>query len=157
MVAPPVEKKPDPAVVWSELLGKASAHLQADELDETEQLIDELANVYEDPNSSSEQQQSELDDLKKQLVKRRNALKAQQREENLAEAKELMNLGKYTEATEKLNKVTAYSPTAEQREVVRVSRATSPSKWSNTMLARISQAARDGDSAVGSESASTVA
>jgi len=120
VVAPPVEEKPDPAIVWSELLDKALARLQADELDETEQLIDELANVYEDPNAPSEQQQSELDDLKKQLVKRRNVLKAKQREQNLAKAKELMNLGKFTEATERLNKVTAYSPTAEQREAVRV-------------------------------------
>ncbi|MBL7041926.1 MAG: discoidin domain-containing protein [Pirellulaceae bacterium] len=120
VVAPPVEEKPDPAVVWSELLDKAFAHLQADELDETEQLIDELASVYEDPDSLDEQQQSDLDDLKKQLVKRRNALKAKQREENLAAARELMNLGKFTEATEKLSKVTAYSPTAEQREAVRV-------------------------------------
>jgi hypothetical protein len=119
VVAPPVEEKPDPAVRWSELLGKAMAHLQADELDEAEQLIDELANVYEDPKSLSEQQQRELDDLKKQLAQRRDVLKAEQREENLAEAKELMNLGKFTEATQKLNEVTAYSPTAEQREAVR--------------------------------------
>ena len=120
VVAPPVEEKPDPAVVWSELLDKALAHLQADELDEAEQLIDELANVHEDPDSLSEQQQSELDDLKKQLVKRRNALKAKQREENLTAARELMNLGKFTEASQKLSQVTAYSPTAEEREAVRV-------------------------------------
>jgi len=120
VVAPPVEEKPDPAVVWSELLDKALAHLQADELDETEQLIDELANVHEDPDSLSEQQQSELDDLKRQLAKRRNALKAKQREENLTAARELMNLGKFTEAAERLSKVTAYSPTTEEREAVRV-------------------------------------
>jgi hypothetical protein len=120
VVAPPVEEKPDPTVVWSELLGRALAHFQADELDEAEQLINELANVYQDPNSPSEQQRSELDDLKEQLVMRRNVLKAKQREEDLAAAKELMKLGKLTEAAQKLNKVTAFSPTAEQREAVRV-------------------------------------
>ncbi len=120
VVASPVEEKPDPAVVWSELLDKALAHLDADELDEAEQLIDELANVHKDPGMLSEQQQSELDDLKKQLAKRRNALKAKQREENLAAARELVNLGKLTEAEEKLSKVRAYSPTTEEREAARV-------------------------------------
>lgn len=118
--APPAEEKSDPAVVWSGLLDKALAHLQADELDKAEQLVDELVNVYEDPNSLSKQQQSDLGDLKKQLVKRRNALKAKQREENLVAARELVNLGKLTEAEEKLSKVRAYSPTAGEREAVRM-------------------------------------
>jgi hypothetical protein len=121
VVAPPAEKKePDPAVVWSELLDKAFAHLEAGELDETEQLIDRLTHVHEDPSMPSAQQQSELDDLKQRLVQRRNVLKARQREEDLAEAEGLLKLGKLDEATQKLNHVTAHSPTAEQREAVRV-------------------------------------
>ncbi len=118
-VAAPVEEKPDPEAIWNELIKKAAAHLQADELDETEQQIAELGNVYQDPDAPTEEEQAAVDDLKNQLAERRKALAAEQRAADLAEAEELMNRGKLTEATKKLNNVLAISPTSEQRQAVR--------------------------------------
>ena len=115
----PVEDKPDPKVVWNELIEKASAHLEADELDETQQRIAELDEVYAEPDLPSEEQQSELADLKRRLADNLKLLAVKQREENLVDAEKLMNLGKLTEARQMLSKVSAFSPTDEQRAKVR--------------------------------------
>lgn len=118
VIAPQVEEMPDPAVDWSELVAKASAHLEADELDEAQQCMAEVTRVYEDPLLPSEEQQSELAELKRLLAEKRNVLAMQQREENLVEAEQLMDRGKFTEAVQKLSEVKALFPTPEQRKKV---------------------------------------
>ncbi|MBP87721.1 MAG: hypothetical protein CMJ64_13525 [Planctomycetaceae bacterium] len=118
VIAAPVEEMPDPEADWNELSEKASAHLAADELDEAEQCIAEIAKVYEDPILPSEEQQAELAELKKLLADKRNILAMNQREENLVEAERLMDRGKFTEALNKLREVKAVSPTPEQRKRV---------------------------------------
>lgn len=115
VVTPPVEEKPDPEVVWRELVEKTSAHLEAGELDEAEQCIAEFAKVFEEPLAPSEERQAELTELNATLAAKREALATQQREEDLVEAERLMELGKLTEAVQKLNEVKALAPTADQR------------------------------------------
>lgn len=115
VVAAPVEKLPDPEADWSALVEKASAHLEAGELEEAQQCIAEFANVYADPLAPSEAQQAELAKLTTRLADQRNALAMKRREENLVEAEKLMELGKLTEAVQKLNEVKALAPTDEQR------------------------------------------
>lgn len=115
VVAPPVEEKPDPEVVWSELVETTTAHLEADELDAAEQCIAGFAKVFEEPLVPSEARLAELASLNSRLAEQRDALAMRLREDNLVEAEKLMELGKLTEAVQKLNEVKALAPTAEQR------------------------------------------
>ncbi|MDA1052345.1 MAG: discoidin domain-containing protein [Planctomycetota bacterium] len=115
VVAPPVEKLPDPEADWSGLVEKATAHLEADELEEAQQCLAACAKVYEAPLLPSEEQQTKLAELTTRLADKREVLAMKRRDENLVDAEKLMDLGKFTEAVQKLNEVKALAPTDQQR------------------------------------------
>jgi hypothetical protein len=116
VVESPEEELPDPNIMWSELVAKTTAHLEADQLDEAQRCVAEFAEVFEGPLLPNEEQQAELAALETVLAGKRDVLAMKQREDDLVEAARLMDVGKFTEAVQKLNSVTAHSPTDDQRK-----------------------------------------
>lgn len=117
---PPPEEKPKPEDVWNRLETQAETQLAAGELDEASMALAELEAVYQDPDQPTEEQLAKLEELQKQLAEKLEVQIAQKRVMDLAEAERLMTVGKFTEATQKVNEVIAAAPTIEQRNKTNV-------------------------------------
>ncbi len=115
----PAAKKPDPGQVWKDLIARAGTQLEAGDLEAAGKTLEAIGKVYADPDEPAAEQQAALDELKTRFAEKKEQSIAKQREENLAEAERLMNVGKLTEAAQKVNDVIAAAPTSEQREKTR--------------------------------------
>jgi hypothetical protein len=112
----PIEQKPDPAKIWTERLAAVTAHLDNDELDAAQAAIDQLKQVYAEPQQPTAEQQQQLAEAERRLSELHGAKSDQARAEKLAEAEQLMNRGKFVEATQSINDVLARGATDEQRK-----------------------------------------
>ncbi|MFT5523369.1 MAG: hypothetical protein ACI9HK_001315 [Pirellulaceae bacterium] len=128
-----VIEKPDPYAIWTETIAKANAHLEQDELDQTEEVVEELNKLAGEldglePNTEepgvepgvtvpqvTRDHRAELAALEKQLGEKLAVKADVYRQEQLAAAELLMNRAKLVEATQAINVVLARLPTDEQR------------------------------------------
>ncbi len=111
-----VEKKPDLAKIWAERLAAVNAQLENDELDEAQAAIGQLKQVYAAPQQPTDEQQQQLTQVERRLSELQTAKTDQARAEKLAEAEQLMNRGKFVEATQSINEVLARGATDDQRK-----------------------------------------
>lgn len=112
----PEVKKPDPAEVWAKALKAANTKLAAGEFETAKQAIKSLGSIYPEGQSPSEEQTTQLAEIKKQLSAAILKRADDSREADLAKAEEQLKLGEYAEATRFLGEVIANTPSDEQRQ-----------------------------------------
>jgi hypothetical protein len=114
--APKEPEKPKPEAVWADLVKTGETLFEAGKFDELESHFAEFDKVYTGEQKPSDEQMASLDDLKQRRSAKIEEREDKVREEKLAAARELLNAGKYEEATSAVNEVQKLAPTATQRE-----------------------------------------
>jgi tetratricopeptide (TPR) repeat protein len=106
---PPAEV--DNESVWAKLAEAAKAHIEAGEFDDAQKALDDLAQVYAEPEQPSDEQQDELNALSKALADASRAHLAERRAEQIVQAQQLLDSGKLVESMNAVNAVRAMLPT----------------------------------------------
>lgn len=109
----------DLAAEFAKLAKRAETEIAEKQLAKLEATLGELQKVYPTTEKPSESDALRLAEIEQNLAELRRTAGDEQRTKKLAEAQELLDLGKLTEATVAVNEVRENSPTAKQREYIR--------------------------------------
>ncbi|MFP6692834.1 MAG: hypothetical protein VB875_07445, partial [Pirellulales bacterium] len=100
-----VKDEPDPAVDWGKLIATARAQIKSNQPEEALETINQAKQLYPEPQKLNPPQQEQLASLEASLSNLQEAEDNRVREKKLADAEQLMNRGKFVEATQSINDV----------------------------------------------------
>ncbi|MBT6153712.1 MAG: DUF4457 domain-containing protein [Planctomycetaceae bacterium] len=109
--------KPDQSEVWSQLVMQFEAQLAADELEAAADSLAAIKEVSGDNVPPEAAQATQLEQFESELNSKQKIASHRVREQQLDSGRELMDLGKFDEAIQKIESALARSPTDEQRKL----------------------------------------